>query len=261
MNAPSRVALTHGGRPMWTSEEDRIIRRRYPRLRRLATAALEWAALLRALPGRTRAAVMTRATRLGCNLRRAWTPAERATLRRLWPDTGWRTIRQALHGRSLEAIRHEAARLGLERRWQGYVSLFEAGKLLGYHREALRKILDEEGVQVSKRGGRHEDVQNPQWVVDVDAARDAVTRWLSRDRETASAAAKRYGVATSQMRIWLREAGLLAPSPGPGNRTPVRIEVAAIDAALVRLATDPPAHGRRRRALEEATAALRRSAA
>lgn len=221
---------------LWTPDEDAILRRRYPRLRRRSARAGEMRALLRALPGRTESAIRTRAQDIGVRMRGTWTPAEDATLRKLWPDTATRHLRAALRPRSWSAIEKRAVALGLGARWQGYVSITVAAVALGYNPIALRHLLEREGVRVLMRHSG--DAVGAHRIVCLDDARDAVLRALRK--ETPAEAARRLGVQPKELRVWLRMAGLLAASPGPRNRSHTRLDSASIDEALVRLAREAP---------------------
>lgn len=249
MNAPLRQRTFGPGRP-WTPAEDAILRARYKRLRRTSTRKAEAAALLRALPGRTRDAIANRAQKLGVTWRHAWTPAEDRTLRDLWPDTGARTIRQTLRGRSWTAIRARAFALGLGARWQGYVSIDAAATRLGYHSSLLHKILERYGVRVVLRGGKTERASRfANRVVLLDDAREAVEKW--ERTETPQESARRYGVSGSQMRRWLRDAGLL-PQSVAGSRAEQRLDVDEIARALAKVHAAPPSNAKRRPALDGA---------
>lgn len=235
---PAKTSKGHAN-AVWTKRELDILRERYPRLARKRTRARELAALMRLLPGRTKEAIEQRAAILGLTAKRAWTRREDTILIQLWPDTGPRTIARHLRGRSWVAIVTRATRLGLGKRWQGYVSLREAARIAGVDINSITKILTWGGVQIVKRGGTYSGAQRvryPQRVVCPDEVRKCIARWVRS--ETPVDAANRYGVSHHTMRVWLREAGLV-PAAVEGRRPKSRFDRLAIDKALKRLSVTP----------------------
>lgn len=207
----------------WTEAEDAVLRRFYPRLKHKRTSARTWAELLRRLPGRTRDGIRMRTDALGISVRRAWSPTEDATLRRLWSDTCVRTIRESLGGRSWHSIEARAIKLRLEGRWQGYVSLAAAADRLGYDARALLRIFEIEGVQAVVRAPKHSEAGQHR-VVEWDAAQEAVQRWCAK--ETTRDASNRTGIPFKRLVPWLDAAGLMRRE---GTGFVNRLDPAAVD--------------------------------
>lgn len=142
MSCPTRY------RP-WSAEDDAALARHYaPRP--------DWEALARALPHRTRGAMVARAMVLDLERRqRPWTAAEDAAVQRAFGEVSAATLCARLPGRSWRAIRRRAAELGLGSAVpQGFVTLKEAAKVLCYSRGALRSILERRQVRTLRWAGK-----------------------------------------------------------------------------------------------------------
>jgi hypothetical protein len=182
----------------WTPAEDAKVRALYSL--RTKDAALA------ALPGRTWQAIKCRALRLGKSSGRAWTAADDATLRNLWPDTAARTIREKLR-RSWRAIDLRAVALGINSlRWAGYTSVSAAAEKHGYCGATLRRILGLyaahfASLPLSATADLHSPATHVRRlgnakvthrVVDDQAALDAIEWWQAM--ESRPQAARRLGV-------------------------------------------------------------------
>jgi hypothetical protein len=98
------TGFTPVGHKVWTSGEDRIVRRLYPNMR----------ALLRFLPYRTFWAIRNHAIRLGLSKKRTpWTTMERRRLKRLCVTHDRARLKDGFPDRSWEAVRSQIYNLGL----------------------------------------------------------------------------------------------------------------------------------------------------
>lgn len=220
----------------WTKREVATLRRLY----RARKGRTDWTALLTALPGRTKGAIINRLFQI----RRAerprdlvgqsrWTRAETETLTRERGLVGRRSLREKLPGRSWRAILSHARHLGLATFPQGWCSRSEAARRAGYHPATLDGILAwANAAEMARRArggtpGDADDVGVPtrlhtttqhgrdnakvRWLlVEWEACERAVERWVRS--ETCRDAAQRLGVPRHALARWLVDAGE-APAP------------------------------------------------
>lgn len=230
----------------WTEEEDAVIRRLYPKIHAVkptARAALK-KQLKKLLPNRSERSVALRAWKLGVRNSYYWTPEEEAILAEYWPDGGVRTLRERLPNRNWAGMRAHAKRMGLPERWQGYVTIRQAAKRLGYDRKTVLAALDAANVSTYLRGGRKAMSTSKfrHRVVEWDEAQDAMLSWMAK--ASPMVAAEEAGVPYRTLLDWLRAAEIHTPRRG----CPIRVdedELAAI------IAKRKPAWEKRCRAATE----------
>lgn len=137
------------GRP-WTAEEDAqlltITSQRVKKRGHRVCKPIDWAAAERAIPGRSRMALVRRAQKLrrqaGRLLRAHWTAEEDTQLREAWTALSRRTILEAFPLRSWEAIVKRATRvLGLPTVPQGWALLAEEARACGLSRQAAETLV------------------------------------------------------------------------------------------------------------------------
>lgn len=218
--SPSRRA-SH--RP-WTPEEDATLERvtRCGASRRLR---VDWPAVLAALPGRTRLAVLYRRDHLGLGAAgRRWTPREDKLLRDRWGEDVGRTLARKLR-RTETSIYQRAQRLGLPPQMQGRASVARACAKLGVWHDTLYRLLAECGMRPQRaalvRQHPREAKRYRLLAVDPDAAEALLA---VRDRRTLrlSEWAERAGVCSVSVLHRLRKAGLV-PAAGGHVRYPVAL--------------------------------------
>lgn len=120
---------------------------------------------------------------------REWSSAECATLSRLWPLGYSRaSLSQKLPGRTWYAIVTKARELGCKSGPpQGYVSLSEAERRLGYSRSTLREIFALAEVASRRIRPGAQSRRREGWTAyEFDEAREAVERWISGDLRPAA---------------------------------------------------------------------------
>jgi DNA-binding transcriptional regulator YiaG len=141
-----------GGFP-WNGEEIEAIRGLYP--------STVWPIVLKALPGRSKAAVRCKVIELGIKKTKGskipWTGAERMKLRELYPKTPWPEIEAALPRHAKTAISKQANMLKLRRDSAGTVSryaLFRELRVIrrrrGLTQVALGRVVGVHPVQIAK---------------------------------------------------------------------------------------------------------------
>lgn len=203
----------------WTEAEEAVIREYYPKLKRKNHAKV-WAELLARVPGRSKFACQVRANRLGIVVKKPWTEEEDDGLRQRWSDCSASTILRYLPGRSWNAVLLRAKNLGLEGRWQGFMSLRVAANVAGYSVEGLQTILDVMHVPLQHksavtRSGKRSGVHK---MVEYDEVVEAIENY--NKLETPRQAGERWGVPGSQVAKWVLQAGLRAPKSGVVIRFP-----------------------------------------
>ena len=231
----------------WSAEEDKILSEIYPRLHGVKPKTKERIKkeLLSKLPDRTIRGCSIRAWKIGLTNGYYWSPEEEAILAEYWPDGGVRTLHEKLPKRNWTGMRAHAKRMGLPERWQGYMTISQASKRLGYDRDTVLSALKEEGVTTYMRGGKKYSTA-PKYkhrVVEWDEAQDAMLKWMSR--ETPLNAAEKAGVPYRTLLDWLKAHGIKSPSKGHILKIPAG-EIEAI------IAEHKPAWEKRRKAAQEA---------
>jgi hypothetical protein len=189
-------------RRRWTKAEDGVLRAQAPRV-------ASFRPLCALLPGRTHASIKSRARELGLRTRRRWSRAEVAVLRDGWHEYAPRGLKARLPGRTWYAIRQKADEIGLPSGVpQGFESFNACCARTGFHHDALRRILDREGVRLRvcyPRGpGRRELVHR---CVDPDEVDAALARWLAA--ETIQDGERRHGLRRGTLRDWFEASGEL----------------------------------------------------
>lgn len=204
---------------MWTTEEEDVLRRLYPKLQKGNSEKI-WAKILKSLPGRSKYACQVRANRLRLVVKRPWTAQEDAIIRRRWAEGAATTMLRYLPGRTRLAIQYRAKRLGLEGRWQGYVSVREAAEITGFSHDGLISVLDTMQVAVQLKGVTKKNrVQRyPHRVVELEAAEEAVKNYLKLERPYQAAA--RWKLNQDLVCRWVREAKLRDPNARHALRLP-----------------------------------------
>ena len=191
----------------WTSSEDKILQRYHSKLRSAhrRDAALE--TLSRLLPGRNRQMIFWRARQIGLRAKKRWTEEEDALLRLKWAEGAAITIRRALPQRTWSQIQGRASRLGLEGRWQGFVTISAAAEKLGYHLTTFIKILKATEVTICFRAQRNVGggITGKHRVVEWDTAVEAVDAWM--EMETPKDISVRTGIPTATLLHWLKKEG------------------------------------------------------
>ena len=168
--------------------------------------------------GRSASAVRNAARARGITV--LWSAEEIATLRVEWGELRERGLRRKLPGRTWWAIAQKAHHLGLANPNQGVVSIEEACRRTGMCRKRLRKILAERGVTLTHPirtfVSRHARKERCTWVVDPDAAAEAVEAWLKdqASRLRCDEAAQRAGVSTTTMKRAMRLLAATRPVEG-----------------------------------------------
>lgn len=102
-----RTGLTYAGQRLWTTLEMETLRRLHP----------DYGALVRALPGRTRKAIESKAQRLGLpKARRVWSEAEFHLMKPLYVQGApMRSILERLPGKTARQVWAKAFRCGIRR--------------------------------------------------------------------------------------------------------------------------------------------------
>lgn len=230
----------------WTEEEDAVIRRLYPKIHAVkpTTRVRLRKELKKLLPNRSARAISLRAFKLGIRNSYYWTPEEEAVLAEYWPDGGVRALRERLPNRNWAGMRAHAKRMGLPERWQGYLTIRQAAKRLGYDRKTVLAALNAAGVSTYMRGGKKamSTAKFRHRVVEWDEAQDAVLSWMAKGRPID--AAKEAGVPYRTLLDWLRAAGVHTPCKG----RPIRIDEEQMAAII---AKHKPAWEKRCRAATE----------
>jgi hypothetical protein len=191
----------------WSKEEDEVIKKFYPKIRFGRDAT--WQKVLAKLPGRTRVSCRARARKLSAATRPHWTEAEDVALEKLWADTSTRAIMKAIPGRTWKAICMHAKDIGLEGRWQGYVTVAEAAKRMGYHHAAMTRLVEMSNIGVFTRVSRSDGSKFKHRMVEWDSILEFVTNHLKL--ETPAQTSARTGIPTFTLNKWIAAAGL---SPG-----------------------------------------------
>jgi hypothetical protein len=191
----------------WTPAEDDTVRALYEK--RGADACS------RALPGRTRAAIMHRAARLGVKTHRRWTPVDDARLRQFW-GCGFR----------VETVAKRLGRTPATTYWRWTA----AAERTGYATTQLWRICRWAGVEVHRamsrpnkprgKGRRHAFRHH---FVDGFELDEAIERW--HRTEVVESAARARGLIGGTLKRWLVEAGLTPPS----SKRRWRVESETID--------------------------------
>jgi hypothetical protein len=213
----------------WSPREDHVIRTLY--------ASAPQREVLRHLPARSWGGIIARAHLLGVRRERHFWSAEKdKLLRTLWPDTTRKTICAHL-GRTWSAVLNRARKIGLRgrgatQRWSGYVSLTQAGRVIGCSHAQLWRALDAYRAHyqtlprevraelppptpISRGTGRITSArradgtvirQGPLRVIELQAAIDAYQWWDSL--ETQSTAARRMGRSRSTLSLMALRAGV-----------------------------------------------------
>lgn len=223
-------------RALWTEEEDRTLRLALTRRRRRVTK-VNWTAVLKMLPGRTKHGALKRAEMLGIDRGRThWTPEEDRVIRAEWGELGRRGFECKLPRRTWHAILCRAVALGYSSIPQGWERVSTAARALGFERTALLRIVawfnamidaglhDGERVLIrlhtTTHGSSHERDRygtRRHRLVQRDEAERAVTLWMRA--ETAVGAGERLGVAGCTLAGWCRDLGFVMPAVPSGDHT------------------------------------------
>lgn len=201
----------------WSDKEKEILQKLYPKVKARAASPGVWKRLEKALPNRSHGAIRAKAAKTLGSIRPHWSPKQDALLKKLWSDCSTRTICRAI-GRTWKAITMRAQKIGLEGRWQGYVTVAQAAKRLGYHHNTMTRLVEMSGIGVYSRVSNSDGHKFKHRVVEWDAILEYVTEHLAQ--ETPSIASARTGVPASTINQWLTRAGMGAQRRGVQVRLP-----------------------------------------
>lgn len=217
---PATGALS-GFKP-WTPTDDAKLAEAYSKYGTLGA--------VRALPKRTRAAILHRAQRIGVKRRRRWMAEDDQHLTSLWGTASLGWIARHLKRTAITTY-WRAQKLGLPLGCpQGYEYLRHAATRTGFGTKTLREVLKAKGVRIwlsmaRPNAGKHRfHVVEP---MDVD---DAVAVWS--DAEVVNCAAKARGLAGETLRDWLvsaRTRGVEMPEPPKIKKGRWRVPSSVID--------------------------------
>ena len=178
---------------------------------------LDWGALRKRFPNRTRGSITTKLTRMGLTVDLSWTPEEDKILTDGWNEVSSRTLGRLLPGRSAQGRYDRARKLGLcAGPPQGMVSIKALSKdpKWGYDYYTTLRILKAGGATVKSRNyssarTRSQGVR----YVDQDDAVEAAEAWEKQRSqvETVMQAAERIGMMSHTLWRWLTLEGLVPP--------------------------------------------------
>lgn len=190
----------------WTPREDRILTNLTSPPKR-GRMVIDWLAVERALPKRTRDAIAKRREDLSL-ARGGWTEAESLIVQRKWNESSRRSLLALLPGRSWRAIMdHATEKLGFKTVPQGWVTVNQAAIEMGYHPDTMRLLLARHGVTTMNHSTTTKNRMGSRvWsIVERDAALTAVEADLAC--ETISAASARLKVTRDTLSRWMIDAG------------------------------------------------------
>lgn len=200
--------------PPWTDEDvidlEQLSRRRDGN-------RLDWDALTKRFPKRTRDSIATKLARMGLTVDLSWTPEEDKILTDEWNEVSSRTLAKLLPGRTAQGRYDRARKLGLcAGSPQGMVSIkaLSEDPKWGYDYYTTLKILKAGGVPVKSR---NYSSPNPRSrgvrYVDHDDAVMAAEAWEKQRAqvETVMQAAERIGMMSHTLWRWLTLEGLVPP--------------------------------------------------
>lgn len=205
---------SHGVCKLWTAREDTLIRTHVQRRSKLSK--VKWKKVLKLLKGRTRGAILMRASKIGVQARAPhWTTEEDRILVVHWGELTPRALQKHLPLRSWIGISKRAAELDLGGNIpQGWVTGAEACRRAGISKELLDKLAVWGNVTVKKYIGTGKQPAKRQhfWqIYEWDGVVEALERWLKT--ETTEAASVRIGITRDRLaRMVIRE--LNNPYPG-----------------------------------------------
>ena len=160
---------------------------------------------------------------------RRWTPAEDRKLLTMWGERSRRTVREALHPRTWDAIVDRVKVLGLPlgpAGMQGYETIKAATIRTGYDRRQLLRILSAHGVNPVRC--RTSSVTQPRTLfVEVDAVDAAIAAEFA-GFERVDDGARRHGLPGWLLLRWLRAAGEVPPAV-PGKKPWHRVTPETVD--------------------------------
>lgn len=203
--------------PPWTDEDILALEALSQRSKR---NRLNWRALLKRFPNRTRMSISVKLTRMGLTKSRRWTPQEDKILKAEWGEVCSRTLGKLLPGRTQQSRYDRAQKLGLSAGApQGMVSIKSLSKnpKWGYNYYTTLRILKAAGVPVKSRnyGSAKVESRGVRYVDYHDAVEAAGTWERNRSKvETVSQAASRIGMASHTLWQWLTLEGLVPPKAG-----------------------------------------------
>lgn len=128
-----------------------------------------------------------------------WSVEETRTLINLWQDFSPRRIKESLPGRKWAAICKKAHAIGLEKRYQGYISIEAAARMSGFDPYVIQKALQDNELVAYKLGVGKKFKRK---MIDPDDVRDFVERKTSSYMENSDSAGARHGMGrTGLVRI------------------------------------------------------------
>jgi hypothetical protein len=208
----------------WTPQEVEDLRRITRRTNK--KRCLDWKAIAKRFPDRSRAAIYKQMHIHGMCNSLAWSAEEDRVLRDRWGEVTMVTLRKSLPGRTRNGIYERAQKLGLKAGVpQGLVSVKSLSEdpSWGYDYYKTLKILEAHGARVRAFSYAGKGVGGVK-CVDPHDAREAAEAWEKRiadervGKETPKEAAKRLGVREETMRGWLTLEGLMPPVSGSTKR-------------------------------------------
>jgi hypothetical protein len=209
----------------WTALDDQKLTEAYSRAGAYAA--------MRALPKRSKTAILHRAQRLGLQRRRRWTPDDDQHLTSLWgtASVGW--IARHLK-RTAVTTYWRAQKIGLPLGCpQGHEYLHHAAQRTGYTSGQLRDVLKAAGVRLCLSMARPNAGRHRFHTVDPLDVDDAVAKWL--DCEVVTCAAEARGIGPESLRQWLVAAkarGVAIPDPPTMKKGRWRVPSQTIDSVV-----------------------------
>ena len=183
---------------------------------------IDWKALKRRFPRRTRAAIAKQMVIQGFTVNKFWTRKEDKTLKDYWNERQSFSLLLRLPGRTMQGIYDRARKLGLYAGVpQGMVSVksLSLDPKWGYDYYSTIKILKTAGVEIVRLAYTSQKHRAGRRYVDETEAQDAAAQWEKNRAgvETVMQAALRLGMRTPTLWEWLTLEGLVSPKI-PGSR-------------------------------------------